>query len=45
MVEGEYNPQSEHSIVWSDNTKVSEVIKSYIGNNKLTISEKDKLGK
>jgi dTDP-4-dehydrorhamnose 3,5-epimerase-like enzyme len=45
MVEGNYNPQSEHSIVWSDNPKVSEVIKSYIGDHELTISEKDKLGK
>jgi dTDP-4-dehydrorhamnose 3,5-epimerase len=45
MVEGQYNPQSEHSIVWSENPKVLEIIKSYIGDHELTISEKDKLGK
>ncbi len=45
LVEGEYNPESEHSIVWSSHEKLKEVIESFIGQNQLVISEKDKLGK
>jgi dTDP-4-dehydrorhamnose 3,5-epimerase-like enzyme len=45
LVEGEYNPSSEHSLVWSNNEKVKELINSFVGNNKITISEKDELGK
>ena len=45
-VEGEYNPQSEYSIVWSDVPSLKEVIMSHVGAiNLLTISEKDKIGK
>ena len=45
MVEGEYNPDSEHSIVWSNNEEVSKIIKNYVGLHPLTISEKDAIGK
>lgn len=45
LVEGDYNPSSEHSLVWSDNEKVRELIKSFTGDNKITISEKDQQGK
>ena len=45
LVSGEYNPKSEHSIVWDSVPKVKEIIQDIIGNNKLTISKKDKEGK
>ncbi len=45
-VEGVYNPESEHSIVWSDIPSLKEVILSHTsGENKLIISDKDKKGK
>ena len=45
-VEGEYNPESEHSIVWTDIPSLKEVILSHTsGENKLIISDKDKKGK
>ena len=45
LVEGEYSPESEHSIVWTDNEKVKEVVNFFRKGNPLTISEKDLLGK
>lgn len=45
LVSGEYNPDSEHSIVWNTIPEVESIIKNYIGSSKLTISEKDKIGK
>ena len=45
MVEGEYNPESEHSLVWSENPKVFEIVNNYIGGHPITISEKDLKGK
>lgn len=45
LVEGEYNPESEHSIVWTNNEKVKEVVNFFRKGNPLTISEKDLLGK
>jgi dTDP-4-dehydrorhamnose 3,5-epimerase len=43
MVEGEYNPKSEHSIVWSTNEVVASVIKQHLKDGSLIISEKDDL--
>ena len=45
MVEGDYNPESEHSLRWFENPTVSNVVFEHSGVNKITISEKDKLGK
>ena len=45
LVLGEYNPESEKSIVWNTIPEVKQIIESYVGNNKITISEKDKQGK
>jgi dTDP-4-dehydrorhamnose 3,5-epimerase len=45
MVEGDYNPESEHSLVWFKNPTVSNVVFEHSEGNKITISEKDKLGK
>ena len=47
MVKGEYNPDSEHSIVWSDVDSVREVIESMLRelDTNITISDKDKVGK
>ena len=45
-VEGEYNPDSEHSLVWSDIPEVNDLILSYIKSKELlTISENDNNGK
>ena len=45
-VEGDYNPESEHSIVWSDIPSLKEVILSHLnGGKKLIISDKDRKGK
>lgn len=40
---GEYNPKSEHSIVWNTIPEVKQIIESYSKN--ITISEKDQNGK
>jgi dTDP-4-dehydrorhamnose 3,5-epimerase len=45
MVEGDYNPESEHSLRWFENPTVSNVVFEHSGVNKITISEKDKQGK
>ena len=45
MVEGDYNPESEHSIIWSSIPEVKRVIDSYVGDSKIIISDKDRLGK
>jgi dTDP-4-dehydrorhamnose 3,5-epimerase len=45
LVEGEYNPESEHSIVWTTNPVVKDVVNIYRGNHPLVISEKDAIGK
>jgi dTDP-4-dehydrorhamnose 3,5-epimerase-like enzyme len=45
LVHGEYNPESEHSLVWSENKQVYDIVRSYAGQNVITISEKDALGK
>lgn len=44
MVEGEYNPESEHSIVWHTNEEVKEIVNNF-RMHPLIISEKDALGK
>jgi dTDP-4-dehydrorhamnose 3,5-epimerase len=45
LVKGEYNPSSQHSIVWSDIHELKLSIENTIGEFELIISEKDKLGK
>ena len=45
MVEGDYNPESEHSLRWFENPTVSNVVFERSGVNRITISEKDKQGK
>ena len=44
-VEGDYNPESEHSIVWKDIREVFELISTLVPINELVISDKDKNGK
>lgn len=44
-VKGKYDPDSERSIVWDTIPEIKSKILEVIQNNKLTISEKDKLGK
>lgn len=45
LVEGEYNPESEHSIVWSDIPELKKIIDNLVGSSEITISDKDKFGK
>ena len=45
LVKGNYNSKSEHSIVWNTIPEIESVINNTIKGNKLTISEKDKMGK
>ena len=45
LVEGEYSPESEHSIVWTDNEIVKEAVNFFRNGNPLTISDKDLNGK
>jgi len=45
LVDNKYAPGYEHSIVWNTIPEVESVIKSYVGNNHIVISEKDTLGK
>ena len=45
LVYGEYNPESEHSLVWSKTPKVSDIVREYIGLHPIVISDKDQQGK
>tara|TARA_Y100000034_G_scaffold100539_1_gene124008 strand:- start:41 stop:499 length:459 start_codon:yes stop_codon:yes gene_type:complete len=45
LVKGEYDPESEHSIVWNEIEDVKRLVETYIGDKQLIISEKDVLGK
>ena len=45
MVKGEYNPDSEHSIVWHTIDEVKEIILYNLQGNDLIISHKDNEGK
>jgi dTDP-4-dehydrorhamnose 3,5-epimerase len=44
LVEGEYNPNSEHSIVWKTIPEIKSEIYKIIGDSELIISEKDSKG-
>ena len=45
LVSGEYNPDSEHSIVWDEIEDVRRQVEIYTNGKDLIISEKDALGK
>lgn len=45
LVDNKYAPGYEHSIVWNTIPEVESVIKSYVGDNHIIISEKDSVGK
>lgn len=46
LVQGEYNPASERSLVWSSHDKLRSKIEAMCGSaERLTISDKDRLGK
>lgn len=45
LVEGDYNPDSEHSIVWNSLDNLKDLIESFVDESKIIISEKDKIGK
>jgi dTDP-4-dehydrorhamnose 3,5-epimerase len=45
LVQGEYNPQSEHSIVWDTVPEVKDIIDGYLQGRQIWISDKDRIGK
>lgn len=45
LVKGEYNPLSEHSIVWKDVEDIKNIVLSQCIESKIVISEKDNDGK
>ena len=45
LVKGEYNPNSEHSIVWDTIPEVKDIVNEYVQAEKIHISDKDRLGK
>jgi len=47
MVKGEYNPESEHSIIWNQVDEVKNIIQDKLNqmNVEITISDKDQFGK
>ena len=45
LVHGDWNPDEEHSLVWSSHEELSKMILDRVGESELTISEKDKIGK
>lgn len=45
LVQGEWNPDSEHSLIWHQHEELKKMIIDEIDNDDLIISEKDKFGK
>ena len=45
LVNGEYNPLSEHSIVWKDVEDIKNIVLSQCTESQIVISEKDNNGK
>ena len=45
LVQGKYNPISEHSMVWNKIGDVRRIVETYTNGKELIISEKDRLGK
>ena len=45
LVNGEYNPLSEHSIVWKDVEDITNIVLSQCTESQIVISEKDNNGK
>ena len=45
LVKGQYNPDSEHSMVWQTIPKVKNIMDSYLEGCKVWISNKDRTGK
>jgi dTDP-4-dehydrorhamnose 3,5-epimerase len=45
LVKGEYNPQTEKSIVWSTNEEVARLVRRFATHNPIIISKKDQEGK
>lgn len=45
LVKGEYNPNSEHSIVWNTIPEVKNIINEHLQGCKMWVSDKDREGK
>lgn len=41
LINGKYNPASEHSIIWKDVPEIKDTILTYCNENEITISKKD----
>ena len=45
LVKGDYNPESEHSMVWKDIPDIKKIIDSHVQGCTIWISDKDRVGK
>ena len=45
LVKGEYNPESEHSIVWDTIPSIKKIVDSHLQGCTIWLSDKDRLGK
>ena len=45
LVKGDYNPDSEHSIVWNTIPEVKKIVDSHLKGCTVWLSDKDRLGK
>ena len=45
LVKGEYNPDSEHSIVWDSIPEVKKIVDDCTQGCQISISDKDRIGK
>jgi dTDP-4-dehydrorhamnose 3,5-epimerase-like enzyme len=45
LVEGDYSPESEHSIPWNTIPEIEKVVLAHSAYNKIITSDKDKIGK
>lgn len=41
LINGKYNPTSEHSIFWKDVPEIKDIVLTYCNENQITISKKD----
>ena len=45
LVEGDYSPESEHSIPWNTISEIEKVVLAHSAYNEIITSDKDKIGK
>lgn len=45
LVDNQYSPENEHSVVWESIEEVRKVVESFVPLDQVIVSEKDKIGK